>query len=66
MLARFGHVLKNSGKRGLAAMIAGTLCVAVAAVSQASAAAGGVVKVRLGGDRSETRIVIDLDRSATG
>ncbi|HQP21368.1 MAG TPA: N-acetylmuramoyl-L-alanine amidase, partial [Phenylobacterium sp.] len=47
-------------------MIAGTLCVAVAAVSQASAAAGGVVKVRLGGDRSETRIVIDLDRSATG
>ncbi len=66
MLARFGHVLKSSGKRGLAAMIAGTLCVAVAAVSQASAAAGGVVKVRLGGDRSETRIVIDLDRSATG
>lgn len=66
MLAQFGHVLKKSGKRGLAALIAGTVCVAVAAVSQASAAAGGVIKVRLGGDRAETRIVIDLDRSATG
>lgn len=66
MLSRVGGLAMRSGKRGLAALIAGTLCVAVAAVSQASAAGGGVLKVRLGGDRSETRIVIDLDRSASG
>jgi len=32
----------------------------------AAAAGGGVLKVRLGGDQTETRIVIDLDRAASG
>jgi N-acetylmuramoyl-L-alanine amidase len=30
------------------------------------APAAGVQKVRFGGDRNETRVVIDLDRAATG
>jgi N-acetylmuramoyl-L-alanine amidase len=47
---------------------AGVTVVSVAAVagSQAAAAGGGVLKVRLGGDRTETRLVIDLDRAASG
>jgi N-acetylmuramoyl-L-alanine amidase len=47
---------------------AGVAVVSVAAVAgtQAAAAGGGVLKVRLGGDRTETRLVIDLDRAASG
>ncbi len=33
---------------------------------RAAPPAAGVQKVRFGGDRNETRIVIDLDRAATG
>ena len=36
------------------------------AASQAVAAGGGVLRVRLGGDQTETRLVIDLDRAASG
>ena len=35
------------------------------AASQAAASAGGVLRVRLGGDQAETRLVIDLDRAAS-
>jgi N-acetylmuramoyl-L-alanine amidase len=52
--------------RVFGAAIAGVCCLGAFAVSQAAAAGSGVLKVRLGGDQSETRIVIDLDRSATG
>jgi N-acetylmuramoyl-L-alanine amidase len=47
---------------------AGVALVSVAAVAgtRAAAAAGGVLKVRVGGDRAETRLVIDLDRAASG
>lgn len=66
MLAKVGGVFKKFGKRTLAAVAAGVCCLAFAAVGQANASGGGVLKVRLGGDQTETRIVIDLDRSATG
>jgi len=51
-----------------AAMIVGGLALAGVAVAMAQepAPAAGVQKVRFGGDRAETRIVIDLDRAASG
>ncbi len=49
-------------------MIVGGLALAGVAVAMAQgpAPAAGVLKVRFGGDRNETRMVIDLDRAATG
>jgi N-acetylmuramoyl-L-alanine amidase len=51
-----------------AILIVGGLTVAGVAVAtaQGPAPAAGVQKVRFGGDRSETRVVIDLDRAAVG
>ena len=59
-LARMGWVR--------AALIVGGLTVAGVAVAtaQGPAAPAGVQKVRFGGDRTETRVVIDLDRAAAG
>ncbi|MBX3481413.1 MAG: N-acetylmuramoyl-L-alanine amidase [Caulobacter sp.] len=57
------------GRRWTAALIAGGLIVAalgVGAFAQASSALVGVLKVRLGGDSAETRLVVDLDRSVAG
>jgi len=49
-------------------LIVGGLTVAGVAVAtaQGPAPAAGVQKVRFGGDRAETRVVIDLDRAAVG
>lgn len=51
-----------------AILIVGGLTVAGVAVAtaQGPAPAAGVQKVRFGGDRYETRVVIDLDRAAVG
>jgi len=59
-LARMGWVR--------AALIVGGLTVAgvTVATAQGPAAPAGVQKVRFGGDRNETRVVIDLDRAAAG
>jgi N-acetylmuramoyl-L-alanine amidase len=59
-LARMGWVR--------AALIVGGLTTAGVAVAtaQGPAAPAGVQKVRFGGDRVETRVVIDLDRAAVG
>jgi len=59
-LARMGWVR--------AALIVGGLTTAGLAVAtaQGPAAPAGVQKVRFGGDRNETRVVIDLDRAAAG
>ena len=57
------------GKRWTAALIAGGLIVVglgAGAFAQASGMAAGILKVRLGGDAAETRLVIDLDRSVSG
>jgi len=55
-----------AGWRGFVALIALTLsAVAVAGVAQGTTAPG-LLKVRLGGDQIETRVVVDLDRSVTG
>ena len=59
-LARMGWVR--------AVLIVGGLTMAGVAVAtaQGPAAPAGVQKVRFGGDRDETRVVIDLDRAAAG
>jgi len=50
----------------LAAALGAVLCLAAAAVSQGAPGADGVVAVRLGGDMTTTRIVIELGRAAKG
>lgn len=55
-----------AGWKGVAALIGLTLSgLAVAGVAQGTTAPG-LLKVRLGGDQLETRVVVDLDRSVTG
>lgn len=61
-----GGMFRKSRKRVLALAGAVICCLAAVAGAQAAATKADVLKVRLGGDRAETRIVIDLDRSATG
>lgn len=61
-----GGMFGRSGRRVLALAGAVVCCLAVVAGAQAAGTKADVLKVRLGGDRAETRIVIDLDRSATG
>ncbi len=46
-------------------IVAGVGILGGVAASQAAAAGGGVLRVRLGGDQAETRLVIDLDRAAS-
>jgi N-acetylmuramoyl-L-alanine amidase len=48
----------------LSAGVAAFLCLAAAAASQGAPQADGVLNVRFGGDRSETRVVIELGHSA--
>ncbi len=50
----------------LAAALGAVLCLAAAAASQGAPGADGVVAVRLGGDMTTTRIVIELDQAAKG
>jgi len=58
--------MQNRG-RALVAVAAVVLGLAAVAVSQAAtAAAVGLMKVRLGGDAEQTRIVMDLSQAASG
>jgi N-acetylmuramoyl-L-alanine amidase len=40
------------------------VCALAAAATSYGASSGGVLKVRIGGDQSETRVVVEMDRSA--
>jgi len=53
------------GRAVLACVVAAAGLIAVAA-SQAATAGAGILKVRVGGDAAQTRIVIDLDHAASG
>lgn len=65
MLGRVGQAMaRNRGRALLAAAVAGLGLVAVAA-SHAAPDTVSLLKVRLGGDGGETRVVIDLDKSAS-
>ena len=48
----------------LAAGLGAVLCLAAAAASQGQTSPEGVMNVRFGGDRTQTRVVIELSRSA--
>lgn len=61
-----GGVLRIRGRVALAVAGAMVCCLAIVAGAQAAGTKADVLKVRLGGDRAETRIVIDLDHSASG
>ncbi|MFZ5668026.1 MAG: N-acetylmuramoyl-L-alanine amidase family protein [Pseudomonadota bacterium] len=55
-----------AGTRGVAALAALTLAALGVGGASREAATSGLLKVRLGGDQAETRVVLDLDRSVTG
>jgi N-acetylmuramoyl-L-alanine amidase len=68
MRSRLPHLAQRLGYRGLriaAGLVALGAVVAVAAVSHGQTSAG-VLKVRLGGDGHQTRIVVELDRPTRG
>jgi N-acetylmuramoyl-L-alanine amidase len=66
MFSRVGEMFRRGSVRAAAVGLAGFMCLAAVAASQAAVTGAGVLKVRLGGDANETRMVIDLERSATG
>ncbi|HVI30992.1 N-acetylmuramoyl-L-alanine amidase [Phenylobacterium sp.] len=65
MLARMGQGLWRHKGWAAIGSAAAVLCLAGVAVGHAAAASADLLKVRLGGDAAQTRIVIDLDRSAS-
>ena len=66
MRARIGRVFSNTPTRIAAVtVVAAAGALSIVAASQAENSPG-VRQVRLGGDGSETRVVVDLDRSTNG
>jgi N-acetylmuramoyl-L-alanine amidase len=66
MLAGAGRILARNRERVIiatAAVVVGLT--AVFAVSHAAASIGGLLKVRLGGDTQQTRLVMDIDQAAS-
>ena len=62
MFRRF-DVLSNAKIVLKAVMLAGCICAYALVAQPAAAQSGDVVKVRMGGDASQTRIVIELEKS---
>lgn len=50
----------------IAAAAAGVLAVGALQIAQAAASAADVLKVRLGGDKAETRLVLDVNQAVSG
>jgi N-acetylmuramoyl-L-alanine amidase len=61
-----GVILRNRGRVAMAAALAVAVGLTAAVTSHAAGALGGLLKVRLGGDAQQTRLVIDLDQAASG
>src|SRR6185312_6957479 len=67
MLAGAGRVLlRNRTRAAIAAAAVAIGLTTVVAVSHAATAAAGLLKVRLGGDAQQTRLVMDIDQAASG
>ncbi|MDB5466645.1 MAG: N-acetylmuramoyl-L-alanine amidase [Phenylobacterium sp.] len=66
MLVRVVQAVGKIRGRAMAASALALACVAAVAVSHAATATAGLLKVRLGGDATQTRIVIDLDQAVSG
>ena len=65
MFRRMRQIVGGKGRAWLVAAVT-VLGLAAFAASQAATVTAGLLKVRLGGDAAQTRIVIDLDHAATG
>lgn len=65
MFRRLGRIVGGRG-RVLLVAVAAVLGLAAVAASHAAPVVAGLLRVRLGGDATQTRIVIDLDHAATG
>jgi N-acetylmuramoyl-L-alanine amidase len=66
MLAGAGRILVRNRVRVILATAAVAVgLTAVFAVSHAAASIGGLLKVRLGGDTQQTRLVMDIDQAAS-
>ncbi len=59
-------LVRNRGRVAMAAALTVAVGLAAAVGSHAASALGGLLKVRLGGDAQQTRLVIDLDQAASG
>ncbi len=67
MLAGAGRILvRNRVRAVIAAAAVAVGLTAVFAVSHAAPSIGGLLKVRLGGDTQQTRLVMDIDQAASG
>jgi N-acetylmuramoyl-L-alanine amidase len=66
MLGHLGQVFGGVRARALLVAAVAGLGLAVVAVSHAATVTADLLKVRLGGDAAQTRIVLDLDHAATG
>ncbi len=65
MFSRLRQVV-GGRPRGLLVAVLASAGLAAVAVSHAAPVAASLLKVRLGGDAAQTRIVVDLDHAATG
>src|ERR1700749_2981625 len=59
-------LVRNRGRVAMAAALAAAVGLTAAVTSHAAGAVGGLLKVRLGGDSQQTRLVMDLDQAASG
>jgi N-acetylmuramoyl-L-alanine amidase len=66
MLRRLGKGFGVTATRLALLVVIAAVGLAVVAVSHAATVPSGLLKVRLGGDATQTRIVLDLDQAATG
>jgi len=58
-------LFRNRGRVAIAVTLAAAVGLAGAVASHAAGAVGGLLKVRLGGDAQQTRLVMDLDQAAS-
>jgi len=65
MRAGLASALKLGWLRLLLAAVLAAGCAAAVAATDSAVAGSGVIGLRLGGDRNETRIVVDLDRGVS-
>ena len=66
MFRRLRQAVKGKGRVLLVAAVGVLGLAAAVAASHAATVAADLIKVRLGGDASQTRIVVDLDHAASG
>jgi N-acetylmuramoyl-L-alanine amidase len=65
MFLRVGRAVGKGRTGAVLASALGVACLAAVAVSHAATSSISLLKVRLGGDAAQTRIVIDLDHAAS-